>query len=50
MIGLTSNTLRGAALARRYHDKHFHEAVIDVVTATLDNENILISNGGLEAN
>ena len=49
MVGLTSNTLRRAALAGGDHNKHLHEAVIDVVAATLDDEDILISNGSLNA-
>lgn len=49
MVGLTSNTLGRAALAGRDHNKHFHEAVINLVASTLDNEDILVSDGGLDA-
>lgn len=49
IVGLTSNTLGGAAFARGDHNEHFHEAVIDMVASTLDNEDILVSDRGFKA-
>lgn len=42
--GLTSNTLGGTSLARGDHDEHLHQAVIDIATTALNDEDILVSN------
>ena len=49
MVGLTSNTFGGAALASRDHNEHFHKAIVNVVTSTLDDKDILVSDRRLKA-
>lgn len=45
----SSDALGGAALASRDHNEHFHKAIVNVVTTTLDDEDILVSDRRLKA-
>ena len=49
MVGLTGNAFGGAALASRDHNEHFHKAIINVVTSTLDDKDILVSDRRLKS-
>lgn len=46
----TGDLVGGASLAGRDHDKQLHDGVIDGRTTGLDNEDILITDTGQDAN
>ena len=46
--GLTSDGTGTAALASRDHDEKFHNAVVDLGAPTLDDEDVLVPNRGVD--
>lgn len=47
--GLTGDGLGGTAFAGRDHDEKLHDGIVDLLAAALHDEDILITDGGLDA-
>lgn len=43
------NGFGGTALAGRDHDEHFHDTIVDLAASALDDKDILVTNGSLNA-
>lgn len=42
----TGNLVSRTSLAGRYHNQQFHNAVVDLLTSRLDDEDIFVTNAG----